>query len=134
MSTRSAIITKTESGYSGIYCHYDGYETGVGATLLKHYRDPAKVASLIALGDISQLGARVEPTGEHSFAKPEIGVTVAYMRDRGEKDCEANTGATASEVSRKIENNGYVYVFEDGKWTVNGEDLTKAVKHAEKAS
>lgn len=38
MSTRSAIIRKTEDGsYEGIYCHFDGYLAGVGKTLQEHY-------------------------------------------------------------------------------------------------
>ena len=130
MSTRSAIIRKTDSGYAGIYCHFDGYLEGVGATLRDHYSDPGKVARLIALGDISSLGQRVEPIGPHSYSDSEVGTTVAYMRDRGEEGCEARTGATATKVAGQIGHNGYVYVFDGGVWRVNGALLAEAFAQA----
>ena len=72
MATRSAIIRKTLTGtYEGIYCHFDGYTSGVGQILLDHYRDPAKVQKLVALGDISILAEHVEPTDPHSFGSPQ---------------------------------------------------------------
>lgn len=129
MSTRSCIITKTETGYAGIYCHFDGYLEGVGQTLLKHYQDPSKVARLIALGDISSLGERVEPTGAHSFENPEDGTTVAYGRDRGETGTKAHVAPTLEDVERFYKNahNGYVYVFDGVSWKCNGEPLAEAI-------
>jgi len=135
MSTSSAIIRATEGGsYEGIYCHFDGYEEGVGQTLLDHYSDPEKVKRLIALGSISVLDERVEPIGPHSFAKREEGTTVAYHRDRGEdwESCRIAAGSSVSEVEKMIGHNGYVYVFENGKWTCNGVDLAEAIKAAGK--
>lgn len=123
MSTRSAIIEKTANGYRGIYCHFDGYVTGVGKTLHEHYRDPDKIRRLIDLGDIASLGERVEPEGEHSYDRREEGTTVAYCRDRGEPMDKPAAGATAEAVAKDIGHNGYVYVWEDGRWTVNGEPL-----------
>lgn len=124
MSTRSAIITKTDTGYAGIYCHFDGYLDGVGKTLLEHYKTQEKVNQLIALGDISTLGPEI---GEaHDFDNRDGKQTTAYMRDRGETGCEQRQGETINDVEKGIGHNGYVYVFEDGKWTVNGEDLATA--------
>ena len=85
MSTPAAIIEKTESGYRGIYCNFDGYPEGVGKILKKYYLDPVKVSALIDLGDISSLGKRVDPIGEHSWKNPENDTTVAYHRDREDK-------------------------------------------------
>lgn len=130
MSTRSNIIAKTETGYAGIYCHFDGYEDGVGATLLRHYKKPEKVAKLIALGDISQLCERVDPTGPHSFASPEEGTTLAYGRDRCEKGVEAFHAPTLEEVIDYLKNthNGYVYVFDGEQWHLNGKPLTEVLR------
>ena len=132
MSTRSAIIMKTQEGYAGIYCHFDGYESGVGQTLLDHYSGEGKasadkVASLIALGDISVLDRRVEPTGPHQFSNRETGTTLAYHRDRGEDwdDVKPVVGPTAQAVAKQIGHNGYVYVFEDGRWTCNGREAVE---------
>jgi hypothetical protein len=71
MSTRSRIAIETESGIvKSIYCHFDGYVSGVGKMLYNHY-DKEKLEKLIELGDISSLGESIENT-------------VAYHRDRGE--------------------------------------------------
>lgn len=125
LSTRSAILEKTETGYRGIYCHNDGYVEGVGITLLEHYTDPAKVSSLIDLGDISSLGELVDPQPNtvHSFENPDYPiVTVAYGRDRGESDTEATVGKTIKQVANKIDH-AYLYVFENGRWSVDGRPL-----------
>lgn len=84
MSTHAAILMETEGGYVGIYCHWDGYRSGVGATLKKHYSSAEKVSALLALGDISSLGKNLAPTGKHSFDNPEKDCTVVYHRDRNE--------------------------------------------------
>jgi hypothetical protein len=118
MSTHSAIVEKTSTGqYRGIYCHWDGYPDGVGATLKEHYTDPNKVSALIDLGDISSLGENVAPSGkfDHSYGNPEEGVTVAYGRDRGEEGTETKVGATLEEVVHQIDGE-YIYLFENGKW------------------
>ncbi|HKM40982.1 MAG TPA: hypothetical protein VJY43_00240 [Methanocorpusculum sp.] len=61
MSTRSYIlIENTDGTFSGIYCHFDGYPKGVGATLLDSYRTEAKIRELIALGTLSSLSSSPE--------------------------------------------------------------------------
>ena len=127
MSTRSAIIHKTATGYAGVYCHSDGYLEYTGAMLQEHYTQPEKVAALIALGDLSILGPNVAPKGAHSFEynEREPGVTVAYHRDRGE-ELNISTGATVDEVAEQIGHNGYVYVFDGAGWTCNGEQFRVA--------
>ena len=121
MGTRSAIIEKTDTGYRGIYCHWDGYLENNGKILNEHYQDAAKVSSLIDLGDISSLGERVNPLGKHSFDDREDGTTSAYMRDRGEADCEPKIG-TLEGVIDAIDDDGYVYIFHDGTWYVREGD------------
>lgn len=130
MSTRSAIIAKTETGYACIYCHFDGYISGVGRTLAEHYKDTAKVQALIQLGDLSSLGERVEPIGSHSFEKQEAGTTVAYGRDRGEEGTECYKAESLDRVIDYWRNDvdGYIYVFDGDKWTVNGKDLELELK------
>jgi len=118
MSTRSAIIQKIEGGYRGIYCHFDGYPQGVGRTLIEEnqYNTDDDVTELINLGDLSELA-------------PYINNTRAYHRDFGEKweENDPVRGKTVAEVADKIDHNGYVYVWENGSWTVNGEPLPDAV-------
>ena len=72
MSTRSRIAIENQNGsVTSIYCHFDGYISGVGKTLKEYYTTQAKIEALIELGDISSL----EMTPEASDA---------YARDRGE--------------------------------------------------
>ena len=124
MSTRSAIVMKEAAGYRGIYCHSDGYPEGVGKTLLDHYQDADKVKRLIDLGSLSCLGKLVDPVGKHSFDNRERDVTVAYGRDRGEKNVDAVKADHLLAVADMIDHQ-YVYVFEDGAWTCNGVPLTE---------
>lgn len=72
MATRSRIAIENQNGsVTSIYCHFDGYISGVGKLLKEYYTTQAKVEALIELGDIS--GLEMTPTS-----------TVAYHRDRGE--------------------------------------------------
>lgn len=119
MATRSTISIKEGNKIKTIYCHWDGYPSNNGAILLQHYSDPNKVNQLINLGDISSLRENVEPTNTttpHSFDKPHDDVVVAYMRDRGEKDCEAR------EYDKPSEKQQYNYLFENGKWYLISKD------------
>lgn len=72
MSTRSRIgMQNVDGSISSIYCHYDGYITGVGAACLIRWCSRESVSALLSLGDISSLG-------------DDMLSTVAYHRDRGE--------------------------------------------------
>jgi hypothetical protein len=128
MSTRSAIITKTDDGlYTGIYCHYDGYPSGVGHTLLTYYTHRSTVLDLIALKDISVLGIRVSPLNpeSHSFTNPEEGTTIAYERDRGES-IEVVKDPSYKALAAKFRDHydsEYIYLFEDNVWRCNNSIL-----------
>jgi hypothetical protein len=135
---------KTKTGYAGIYCHSDGYETGVGATLNEYYQDEKKVAALIALGDLSYLGKSVAPSVKYRHKFDDLvdeatrhhidpDATMAYARDRGEKDTKTTKGKTLTYVVDRIGHDGHVYVFEGGDWTHNGVPLVKVIKDAERA-
>ena len=58
MSTRSMIgMVEADNSVSAIYCNWDGYLSHNGDLLDKHYDSDVKVAELLALGDLSTLGA-----------------------------------------------------------------------------
>jgi len=124
MSTRCAIITKTETGYAGIYCHHDGYPAWVGEILHENYQDGGKVRALIDLGHISTLGGVIGP----QELPPATIATSAYMRDLGEQGQEAIEGSTSAEVAENIGHDENVYVW-DGGWTWNGQPLAEAIKN-----
>jgi len=119
MATRSRIALERENGtVVSIYCHNDGYLNGVGSTLATHYTDPKKVQSLISLGDLSSIGAKLEPpAGEkHSFDNPIRGVTIAYRRDRGEGGCLPRHDKTVDDYfNSDTEEYGYL-LTKEGVW------------------
>ena len=119
MGTRSTIAIQNEDGtVTGIYCHWDGYISHNGTILKDHYTNEAKVRELIALGDISSLGARIGTA--HDFDNCPTGETNAYGRDRGEPNTAART---YDNWTRFINTEGqeYDYLFQPstGKWQVN---------------
>ena len=146
-STISIVDTRTKDGQGRtIYCHWDGYLQNNGAILLEHYQDPKKVNELIDLGDISSLRENVAPkkegvlrkwnseTGDydlfpttepHTFDSPHDGVVIAYMRDRGEKDCHASF-FKGKEPGKKIAQEfDYLFVIDEKKWYVRNNHKAK---------
>lgn len=119
MSTRSFICKEQPDGsYYGIYCHSDGYLTYNGAMLLDHYSDKQRLDELLDLGDLSLLCKKIapDPSLPHSFDYNERqeNVTVAYGRDRGEKNIEAREITLEQAKDSWCE---YMYIFgRDGKW------------------
>jgi hypothetical protein len=102
MATRSLIGVNLNSEITKIiYCHWDGYPSGVGQTLVENYSVPQAVDALMGLGDLSSLGnAPYE--------------CIAYHRDKKEpwgtvEPREVNT----SELSEVAKDYGvdYVYIY-----------------------
>lgn len=118
MATRSFIVDASEpDSIRRIYCHWDGYPEHHWPILTEHYANQDAVNELIGLGSISQLCERANPSGPHSYDKPEAGVTVAYMRDRGEKGQEATTHATIESACRYRDGgNEVAYVWNGTAW------------------
>lgn len=56
MGTRSTISIESSNGaVSTVYCHWDGYLSGVGRTLNRSYSSREQAEQLIAGGDMSSL-------------------------------------------------------------------------------
>lgn len=67
MSTRSYIIVRAAGGtYRRIYCHFDGYLEGVGATLINYHDSDASAQAIVNLGDLSSLNRRLD-AGMYAF-------------------------------------------------------------------
>lgn len=63
MATRSTIaIQENDLTIRAIYCHWDGYPEGVGATLAEYYNSKEQAEALIALGGFSSLMETLEET------------------------------------------------------------------------
>ena len=112
MATRSMISIKNEDGtYDAVYCHFDGYPTGVGSvgrTLEEHYINSDIINKLISLGDMSCL-------------KPTIEECEFYTK-RGE-ELHNYKGLSLDRLKKKAEDIGceYLYMFYKGEW--NCEEL-----------
>lgn len=121
MGTRSRIGVMHGEVVKSVYCHWDGYLACNGRILLENYDSP-KANALVALGDISSLGAEL---GEkHDFnarydnTDPRSNWTVAYGRDRGEEGCGWNVAHSFDEFLEQVDNccAEYYYIMKDGVW------------------
>lgn len=105
MSTRSCIAVEHPDGeVSSIYCHGNGYLSGVGLTLYTSYQDYSDIKTIINLGDLSYLGD-----------DPDMPSTFAYARDRTETGTEAREHGTVSIYLDDMETTrqewGYEYCY-----------------------
>lgn len=104
MATRSTIAKLNPDGsVTSVYCHWDGYPDGVGATLRQHYTNQVKIDLLLALGDLSSLG---------------IKGSLFYGRDRGETDVDAvpHKNEDAWKDYRKTSGCEYGYLWNGTTW------------------
>ncbi len=120
MATRSTIALEYADGtVEQIYCHWDGYLDHNGRILQEHYIDPFKVRNLMDLGDVSSLGKDImpEPYREHTFNKPQEGVTVFYGRDRGETGVGSRKFKDYADYRKNSQGEEYNYILRqvDGK-------------------
>lgn len=68
MATRSTIALEFADGsVSQVYCHFDGYLSGVGAELVADYSDPFELQKLIDRGNMSCIGAPYTGRGDESY-------------------------------------------------------------------
>lgn len=117
MATRSTIARKVGDSIQSIYCHWDGYPNGVGKTLKEHYTTPEKIDALMALGDLSVLGAEIGI--KKNFDTDALnGECLAYGRDRGEEGTGARTHATEIDYINYRDRQGceYGYFWNGTEW------------------
>lgn len=128
MATRSTISVQQNDGtIKTIYCHWDGYPSGVGESLFNHFKTIELAEQLLELGDCSVIACcnKIAPeSGQpHSYEHPVDGVVVAYYRDRGESLTKASLSKTFSDAQKEE----YNYLFKGGKWFVDGGKDSKLV-------
>ena len=117
MGTHSRIgIRNSDDSVVSIYCHWDGDPENNGRCLVEHYTDEAKVRELMALGNLSSLGANIG--SKHDFAHPPANECNAYGRDRGDSDNEAFHSTSVQEVLDIDYDPEYSYIFHYGRWMV----------------
>ena len=135
MATRSTIAMEREDGVvAQVYCHWDGYLDHNGKILLEHYSDPAKVAQLLVLGDLSVLAPEIGE--EHDFNSNDHSICTFYGRDRKENGVSAKLFADFETYKLHHQYEEYEYIMRtvDGQptWFVQYDDfnyipLTEAI-------
>lgn len=116
MGTSSRIgIRNSDDSVVSIYCHWDGYPDHNGRILVEHYTDEAKVRELMALGNLSTLGANI---GSQRGVTSPTNECNAYGRDRGDSDNEAFHSTSVQEFVDVNWNEEYYYIFHYGRWMV----------------
>ena len=94
MATRALVgIENADGTRTSIYVHYDGYPTGVGLALYRHYTSEAEVRSLMLSGDHSTLD-RPEPW-EGAYGDGSDAIITTGWPDVGQE---------------------WVYLWRDGQW------------------
>lgn len=129
MATRSRIGMKLPGGQIlSIYVHWDGYPEHHGPLLLNYYNQHNTVKKLMSLGDLSSLGKRF---GERcDFDRPNKDQCVAYGRDRGEENVDAQIHRTLkSFITAGFECGAeWFYLFDGAKWTYSNGRSWKELK------
>ena len=82
--------------YLGVYCHFDGYPSGVGAELREKFTTYESVLNLILLGGLSFLIDNVK--AYHNWRNENLEIA------KVQGDIPPSSGCD------------YTYVFENGKW------------------
>jgi hypothetical protein len=104
MGTRSTIALEYADGsIKQIYCHWNGYISGVGATLFEHYDTPEKVNELLSQGDARAIDKTIN---ECNF----------YARDRGETGVEASNYQSYDHFMKNAGFQEYDYIMREGVW------------------
>jgi len=139
MGTRSNIgIRNIDQTITCINTHWDGYPEHNGTILLANYNSVGVVNQLMALGDLSVLGAKLYPdvskphTFEFQFQQPDV--CVAYGRDRGEDNTQSTLFDNITEYERNMDCNDdieYQYLFDNGQWIYRFANLCRDGKWRE---
>ena len=129
MATRGTIAVQHSDGkVSQIYSHWDNYPDHTGRLLVEHYNTLELAEELVSLGDMSVLGERIHPIGEHSFDKSEDGTCIYYGRERGEEDVKPRRFSDYElyRLTHQVEE--FNYIFIDGEWYLQFKKDKKLVK------
>ena len=99
MATRSHIgILQEDQSVFFVYCHFDGYPSGVGKILKENYDRPEDVFNLLSFGDISILNDTIEDS-------------VFYKRDKNETDVD-QAQTTSEKFLTKSPGIDYKYLYD----------------------
>lgn len=117
MATRSTIgVLNADQSVTAIYCHWDGAIDHNGHILKDNYTHPEKIQALMALGSLSILAPEI---GEKQYfdAPTSRDWCLAYGRDRGESDVDAQQHESVEDWLNKGQE--YNYLWQGSEWLVS---------------
>lgn len=117
MATRSSVHVFDGTKWHGIYVHWDGYPTGVGATLLKLAPDLESALKIVSGGFASSI-AGAETFGDINYYAQR---SKWDPKSKDETNCEARVSDTLEESLNAV-SESYNYAFDDGRWFYEGGD------------
>jgi hypothetical protein len=116
MATRSTIGIKSHDGtIRAIYCHWDGYPDGVGATLANYYSNETVATALINLGGFSSLKETLEETRGGVYMDAHYKPQDPARTFTGEKDWFENFNAGEEYFYMFTAGEGWLY-SQGGNW------------------
>lgn len=106
MATTSTIAVQHADGtVSQIYCHFDGYLSGVGKTLLTHYNTLEQAEALVAMGGASCIRETLE--------------TSEFYHRNSQEELTVEKYSSWADYFLNAQTEGYDYVFTpDAGWLV----------------
>ena len=120
MGTRSSIgVLNTDGTVTACYVHWDGYIDHNGHILKDHYTDPDKIQALMNLGSLSILAPEIGEA-QNFDAPTNTNWCLAYGRDRGETDVEADVYENVNTWLARGEE--YNYLWTGSEWEVSSYD------------
>ena len=116
-----------DAKFMRIYHHWDGYVTGVGKTLIEHYKDYDTILNLLAMGDMSSIngtitsyqGWRNENTPPQFLGDKEKVRRWSKTKKELVTRTEKTTDKDGNLDSKKAICEEYAYLFDGEKWWVS---------------
>lgn len=116
-----------DAKFMRIYHHWDGYVTGVGKTLIEHYKDYDTILNLLAMGDMSTInetitsyqGWRNEDTPPQFFGDKMKVSRWSTTKEKWVTRTEKITDKNGNLDSKKAICEEYAYLFDGKKWWVS---------------
>lgn len=126
MSTNSSISVQVGETVKSIYCHWDGYPSHNGRILLESYNSQELAEKVVSVGDLSVLAESMEAPDGHSFEDAAKGCSIAYGRDRGEKNVETKEHLSYADALEHCEQECN-YFWDGERWLYDSNVLTEAM-------
>ena len=120
------VVVPKDAKFMRIYHHWDGYTSGVGATLNEYYKDYDTILNLLAMGDMSSINEKVtsyqgwrnENTPPQFFGDKVKVKHYNYEKGKSVTRTQKITDKNGQLIAEKAIREEYAYLFDGEKWWV----------------